>query len=75
MSVETLYTAEEVAEKFLPFHPRTIKDFTRSGRIGYVLVGRKIRFRERDIAEFIEAGAKPLTPPQATPARNPKYTK
>lgn len=72
---DELLTAQQVHDlNLLPYHPRTLMDFARTGRIGHTkLSQRKIRFTRRHIAEFKEAGDKSPTPAAVKPARDPKY--
>jgi hypothetical protein len=75
---EKLYTAKEACEPDgpLPFKPRTLMQYAREDKIGYVRIGvRKIRFREQDIAAYIRSGSRPAGSKPKPPTRNPKYTK
>ncbi len=50
----SLLTIEEAAER-LGVTPRMIRRLTTSRRLPFVKVGRLVRFREVDLAEFVEA--------------------
>lgn len=49
-----LLTIEEAAER-LGVTPRMIRRLTTTRRLPFVKVGRLVRFREADLAEFVEA--------------------
>lgn len=71
-----LYLPDEIGGKGkrLPLHPRTLSRYAREGKIGHVLLGGKVYFRDEDIERFI---AKHTVPPVAAgspqPTRNPRY--
>ena len=64
MSVETgparsrLLTIEKAAE-VLGVTPRMVRRLTASRRLPFVKVGRLVRFRDADLATFIEEGTVP----------------
>lgn len=51
-----LYTTEGLAE-ILAVSPRTIRRERREGRLPYVKIRGQIRYRERDIHEYLERNA------------------
>lgn len=55
---EKLYSVEEVAE-YLGVAKRTVERWIRARDIGSVLIGRKRRVRESDLAAYLAARAVP----------------
>ena len=53
VSVEKLLTAADVAE-LLGIHKVTVYELARAGRIKRVEIGHTVRFRPRDVQEFID---------------------
>jgi len=50
---EKLYITEEAA-KILGVHPVTLSRYCREGKIGFYKIGRRRRFSDEDIQNFIE---------------------
>lgn len=56
MRMETLYTVEQVAEKF-EVHPETVRRMARDGDLPGKKIGKSWRFSDADLQQFLE-GAK-----------------
>lgn len=69
-----LHTPIEASER-LPYCPRYLVTLARKGRIGHVRIGRKVRFRDEDIEDFIANGLKPPAVAEIKPSRAPRYSK
>lgn len=54
--METLYTVEQVAEKF-EVHPETVRRMARDGDLPGKKIGKSWRFSDADLQQFLE-GAK-----------------
>ena len=52
---ETLIAPDEAARRLGLDSTETLRRLRRLRRIGFVKVGRQVRFREADIAQFIES--------------------
>lgn len=67
---DELLTAKQVAELgLLPYHPRTILDLAREGKIGRIVLSPlKVRFTRQHIADFKAAGERPQRVRTATKA-------
>lgn len=50
---EKFYTTEEAA-KILDVHPVTLSRYCREGKIGFYKIGRRRRFNDEEIQNFIE---------------------
>lgn len=62
-SLPRLFTALEVAG-YLQITERTVKWYRLSGKIGHVKVGRKARFTEQHVREFLDAHNCQVRPPK-----------
>jgi excisionase family DNA binding protein len=51
--IPLLYTVQEVAE-LLHVHPQTVRDYHRSGELGFVRSGKRHLTRDDQLAKFID---------------------
>lgn len=54
MTAPALLTEAEAAEA-LRLCPRTLRKARKSGRLTYVLIGSRVRYKQSDLSDFIEA--------------------
>lgn len=57
MTMETLYTVNEVAE-ILQLRPNTVRDLIRKDRVKAYKIGRSYRVKESDLKEYIDSQIK-----------------
>ena len=66
----TLLTESDAAA-YLGLKPDTLARIRRRGDIGHVLVGRRVRYTEQHILDYLNQQTKPCRPPAPEKPRNP----